>query len=75
MDDAVTIASAFGRPVPAEFTTLRQQADGLRRPLPVTGRDAPASVGKGKEIGAWLARVEAAFLLNPNLTKEEALNQ
>lgn len=72
IEDARQLMRAFGRPESHKLDDVIRNADRFRAPLPVTGRDAPANV-KGKEIGAWLARVEAKFLLNPNLTKEEAL--
>lgn len=45
----------------------------LRGPLPVDGNDLLAAGLRGPEVGRALQRITAAFLANPQLTREEAL--
>ncbi len=70
--DALELMRAYGRPISHKLDDVIQNASTFRKPLPVTGLDAPDSI-KGKAIGEWLARVEAAFLRDPSLTKEAAI--
>lgn len=69
---AVEALTTYATPMLAGHWVNRQR---LRGPLPVNGDDMIALGLTGREVGAALARIEAAFLANGGfLTREQALD-
>ena len=69
---AVEALTTYATPMLAGHWVNRQR---LRGPLPVNGDDMLALGLTGREVGAALARIEAAFLANGGfLTREQALD-
>lgn len=56
------VLASRGRPLPPALTRARADADRWRAPLPVNGRDGLERGLQGREVGAWLRRVEDAHL-------------
>lgn len=73
LNDAGEISAAFGRPHGPLVAQARQEAELLRRPLPVNGNDAKGLGLQGRDIGEWLRAVESRLMENPRLSRKEAL--
>lgn len=76
LDRARRVAASCGvvlGPLDGSVRRIEATEPGLRDvPVPVDGCDALAAGLAGKEIGAALARVNEAFLANPDLTRAQA---
>jgi tRNA nucleotidyltransferase/poly(A) polymerase len=66
LDDAHQVSAAHHTTWTPDMHAAAADRDRLRAPLPVDGRDAIDRGLAGRDIGAWLARVEDAYLADPH---------